>query len=168
MRLTKTDKDAFVRAAMAAVPQIDYKEQAEKVLIADAVAQMPPELGALYETHRPYFNHKPHYCAFGDGNNGTFYIPAPGCRFFASEQAKIEYTRLSNLAREQRAKFLEVQWQLDAAIQPCTTLKRAKEVLPPELHKFLPAERDVKTANVPAVVVDVVGAMKAMGWKAGE
>lgn len=168
MRLTKIDKDAFVRAAMSAVPQIDYKEQAEKVLIADAVRQMPPELGALYEQHRHYFNHDSYYCAFGDGNNGAFYIPTPGHRHLASEQAKIEYTRLSNLAREQRAKLLDVQMQLDALIAPCTTLKRAKEVLPAELHKFLPAERDVKTANVPAVVVDVVGAMKAVGWKAGE
>lgn len=47
MRLTKFDREAFVRAVIQDVPQIDYVAQAQKLLTDAAVASMPPKVRPL-------------------------------------------------------------------------------------------------------------------------
>jgi hypothetical protein len=47
MRLTKTIREAFVRAAMADVPQEDYQAKIHKLIQDDAIAQLPPKVKAI-------------------------------------------------------------------------------------------------------------------------
>lgn len=48
MKLTKLDKECFVTAVMADVPQIDYNELARKIVTADVISRLPKEVLVLW------------------------------------------------------------------------------------------------------------------------
>lgn len=56
MKLTMTIRGAFARAAMLDVPKTDYDEQISAVILADAVAALPPIIRKLWDepSLRPY------------------------------------------------------------------------------------------------------------------
>ena len=59
MRLTKSDKEAFVRAVMDDVPQADYSEQVRSKLNAWGLESLPEEMRPLAKKYPDYF--KAHY-----------------------------------------------------------------------------------------------------------
>lgn len=63
MRLTKTIRDAFVRAAMADVPQRDYQAEIHKLLQDDAISKLPPKVKAIADDKdlRHFLKTESHY-----------------------------------------------------------------------------------------------------------
>lgn len=58
----------------------------------------------------------------------------------------------------------KLELELGSLLAPFRTLAAAKNGLPEELHKYLPADRDATgVTNLPAVA-STVDLLKAMGW----
>jgi len=55
MKLTKTDKEAFVRAVMGDVPTVDYNEVCRALCMAWAISSMPDEVRTAYDRFPSYF-----------------------------------------------------------------------------------------------------------------
>lgn len=163
MKLTKSDREAFVAAVMDDVPQIDYDELAEKRATEIITAAYPAPVKAIYDDKklREYIN--------------TQYVGLPGClqnfygpkNFGAELYENEELNALSEKKRAQDAAYQALRLDVTAVINSCPTLKVAKERLP-EFEKYLPADRDGSgLANLPAVANVVAGLTKA-GWPKGQ
>jgi hypothetical protein len=88
MRLTKTIRESFVRAAMNDVPQTDYNEQITKLAKQEAEAMMPPKIAEAYKLHPDWFKSEGHYMGY---EIGYVYIPLPnGVRFPDEARAKLK------------------------------------------------------------------------------
>lgn len=161
MKLTKSDKEAFVRAVMDDVPKEDFQEQAHKLVTDYHFKKLPAkvrkviaEIGAdwvrtwyvslpcgLGSTHCTTFDGQPHYDA----------LEVPGVAELAEKEKAQSRTR-----RELKAK-------VEAMIAGCSTLKQAKERLP-EFEKYLPQDRDgTGVGNLPAIA-NVVADLVTAGW----
>lgn len=165
MRLTKTDKEAFVRAVMADVPKHDFDEMArlmvighfKKVLPKEIVAiiedkklrdyiesgyvGMPREIADFYTRYRPL------------GFQGWGHLP---------DDVKVRLDELCTFKKDQTAKRDALRSQVRGMIEPLTTLKAALEKLP-EFAKYLPAERGPAViAGLP--VANVVADLNKAGW----
>lgn len=51
MRLTNTDRDAFIQSVMDDVPKIDYAEKARSMAMKHAVERMPALVAKLYKSN---------------------------------------------------------------------------------------------------------------------
>jgi hypothetical protein len=161
MRLTKTDKQAFVTAVMNDVPEVDYNEICRKEVTAWCDARMPEEVKAVMKKYPEWINQTYFSTPYGLSNVS---IVAPesiytdGCGEFGTRLH--ELARLKKLQDEQRG---DMKRKVEAMIEPCTTLKQAKERLP-EFEKYLPKERTgTGVGNLPAVA-NVVAALMEAGW----
>ena len=166
MRLTKADKEAFVRAVMDDVPKVDYDEQAKKLVMEELVERMPAEVKAVYKT-APEWLTSNYICL--RGNLQSFYGPVrkyTDTAEFAprlSEKLSEKLSELSAAKKEQTGTHNEIRAKVRATIDSCTTLKQAKERLP-EFEKYLPTERgSFSTANLPAVT-NLVADLMNLGW----
>jgi len=159
MRLTKTLRKAFIRAAMADVPLIKYREQIEKLVLEDFERQMPPEVAKAYKKHPEYINRSYFYvneCRFSvsvprPSNDSQKLTPA------TSETVKKLYEQMENQRKERD----RLEDQLTCAAYGCTTSKALATMLP-EFSKYLPAE-EAATKNLPALANLVADFTKA-GW----
>jgi hypothetical protein len=167
MKLTKYDRQAFVKAVMADIPQIDYREQARKLIYEDSIEQLPKNL------QEPARDPKSKDLI----HNSTYYIPEFANSFFVfghryssfkpSTKIAKKLEELEALHAEQQAKLNAVEGKLTASIEACTTLKTAKERLP-EFEKYLPIDRTPeKGAYLPAVA-NLVADLSTLGWPKGE
>ena len=165
MRLTKTDKEAFVRAVLDDVPRHDFDEMAQLLVIGYFKKVLPKNVIAVLENKetRDYI----------DPN----YVGMPGClRDFHSryrpigwqggaqfpEDVRIRLNELATFKKEQSAKFSTLRSEVTGMIAPISTLKAALAKLP-EFAKYLPAEREVTgTVNLP--VSNVVAEPMHAGW----
>lgn len=162
MRLTKADKEAFVRAVMDDVPKVDYDEQAKKLVMEELVERMPAEVKAVYKT-APEWLTSNYICL--RGNLQSFYGPARKCTDTKELAPRLseKLSELSAAKKEQTGTRSEIRSKVQATIDSCTTLKQAKERLP-EFEKYLPAERGgFSTANLPAVT-NLVADLMNLGW----
>lgn len=160
MKLTKFDRQAFVRAVMADIPKEDFLDQMRKVVMDDSIEQLPAQLRqfALDPKTAPYLKtgtywSKKSFTYFGD--NQHHWTPSP------KAQKKIDALREKHDAQELRLD--EVRSKVSASIEACTTLKMAKERLP-EFEKYLPQDRGPqKSAYLPAVA-NLVADLTKLGW----
>ncbi len=166
MRLTKTLRDAFIRAAMADVPRIDYDEQIKKLVLDRAVELLPTKARACWEDakSRPFLNTRIWYTAVGGVS-----VPAEEFRGetdlpFTSEQRHV-YNELVRLHKEQYKTFDELRTMLTSVANSITTRKTLVERLP-EFEKYLPAAPET-SANLPALA-NVVTAFMTAGWPKGK
>ena len=163
MNLTKTDKDAFVRAVMADVPHVDYNEKARALLSAWDREAMPDAIRAIWDNSalRPYLARDQYHA----NPRGLSSYSAVCLR--ASDLAPERAAQIEKLAVESRAQSVErnkLEGVMASTIAPFRTLAAAKKGLPEELHKYLPADRDATgVTNLPAVA-SPVDLLKAMGW----
>lgn len=169
MRLTNTIRDAFIRAAMQDVPQVDYQEQANK--IAEA------ELDAMFEKDFPGFN-RTKAGETGWLTRHGYALPRPLCRIYtygkddyhALERDSATWLKLQALAEKsnkQNETWLELEQKLRTAAYAVTTRKALADLLP-EFEKYLPADDAVATKqNLPAVANVVADFVKA-GWPKSE
>jgi hypothetical protein len=163
MKLTKYDRQAFVKAVMADIPQIDYREQVRKLVYEDSIEQLPKCLqeAARDEKAKQYIQ------------TTTVYVMALSNSFSVFGQRHHDYKLSTKIAKkleelkaahtEQKAKLDAVERKLTASIEACTTLKMAKERLP-EFDKYLPQDRTPeKGAYLPAVA-NLVADLSTLGW----
>lgn len=162
MRLTATDKDAFVRAVMDDVPEIDYNEIARNKIAAKINELMPPMVKEAMNKH-PEWLSTPAY------TNTPFHLT--GCYIFAPSGFDIakqhpelwaELIELGNANQKQNLARYELEMKVRGLIRTCSTLKTATERLP-EFVKYLPADRDASgTKNLP--VANLVSDLIDAGW----
>lgn len=167
MKLTKTDKEAFVRAVMADVPAVDYNEVCRALCMAWAISNMPGEVRTAYERFPDYFENR---------HLGTPYslsdvwVPM-STGLDKSERAYVELMleleKLAVNAKRQQAKICDLRDKLKTSIACCNTLKQAQERLP-ELVSYLPADREnTGIKNLPAVI-NPIAELTAAGWPKGK
>jgi hypothetical protein len=162
MKLSKSDRGAFVRAVMDDVPQIDYDKQVTDLVHTIMREQMPPKLRAVYDDKelRPFLYH-------GNYHNEVRVagVTRVNCCYPVklSDENKTHLIELATAYKQQEDQRDELRQKLEATILTCTTLKQAKERLP-EFERYLPADRDgIATANLPAVA-NLVGDLTKAGW----
>jgi len=168
MKLTKSDRAAFVRAAMQDVPETDYYKQAQEavtlwersVLHADVVAAIDNpnvtkfiQLGGAYGGYNIFTRNMRNPMVFS--HNSKEIVPPA---------LEAELAALNEHSREQQNKRSSIESRLVSAIAGCTTLKQAQARLP-EFAKYLPIEREpLKTSNVP-MLTDLVSELTELGWQ---
>lgn len=165
MKLTKSDREAFVRAVINDVPTVDYQEQAEKLVRSMALSTFPEDLRPMVTKYPDYFeNHYVHLP--GQLQNRYFKINKFYSHKSFQEKFPEIWEQLETLAeqlKEQGDRVATLRQQLSGVIESCSTLKQAKERLP-EFEKYLPQERNgVAVANLPAIS-NLVTDLKAVGW----
>lgn len=164
MKLTKTLREAFVKAVMADVPSIDYNEMAAKEVraAAEAVFQQKHP-GASYEK----------LCAEGWLAGTYTYLPGTLANVYAyvgsaghnwvSDRPELRerLVALEVLHREQADAHEKLREKLAAVAAACTTREALAKALP-EFEKYLPVQ-PAKTAGVPALA-NLVTDFVAAGW----
>lgn len=165
MKLTNDDRNAFVRAVMDDVPQIDYQKQAADLVLVEAVKKLPPKVAALWadKTLRPYVA----MCQLGHAF-GYAEVPChPDVTLNLPKDVLDAVGKLTSLRYEQQSARNVLKSKVLATIKGCNTLKQAKAALP-EFEKYLPKEREsTGVGNLPAVANLVADLTKA-GWPKGK
>lgn len=165
MKLTKLHREAFVRAVIQDLPQIDYEAMAHKFVREKAIEALPAKLRpvALDAKLNDYLTmetmwfdqHRTGISAvrvFGGGRSGGFSLKA-------KDQATLD--KIMGSAQHQREERSRMEERMSGVISACTTLKMAKTHLP-EFEKYLPKETE-KTNNLPAIA-NIVADLTKLGW----
>lgn len=163
MRLTKDDKSAFVMAVMADLPEVDYNEQVRKIVTDYFVARLPEAVSRVYETAPEWVNtlhvSTPGHCP-------TAYAPILDPSYNTQHDHPELWSTLVGISAQISAQHTvrrELQQQIRSAIEGCTTLKKAKEVLP-EFEKYLPADRDSIINRSMPVISNLIVTLTEAGW----
>ena len=159
MRLTKTIRSAFVRAAMADVPYVNYDEQINKVTRA-AAEQAFDELVGKKGVYKKalvagWINE-----VFVKIGRSHVYVFAPSNFDFSDVRDEVTTLLEQQDAQEKHRETL--QKQLLSVANSCTTRKQLAQRLP-EFEKYLPAEGPGTDRTVPALANVVADFVKA-GW----
>lgn len=161
MRLTKHDKDAFVRAVLDDVPNVDYSEQARKLAMKHLISLLPENVQQVYKENPEWIEtasvRLPNYLQ-------DFYGPALGyvSYDYFPDELKEQLHTLSDAAKEQSIVRNTLKDKVTGLINSVTTLKAALKNFP-EFAKYLPADRDAAgTVNLPAA--NVIADLTNAGW----
>lgn len=168
-RLTNELRRSIISKIMSNVPLVDHQEQIKVLLNETARAIAPPEIMALWDTpiwryvsmRRVYIQDEGHFlvCPLPyssyDHLNPAHPIPEYRKLYEAvSKAGLIGATKRQGDARKALAT------ELMQVMQSTTTVKGLRNVLSPDLHKFVPIDVELK-ANLP--VPALVAKLKAMG-----
>lgn len=161
MRLTKSDKDAFVLAVVQDIPKIDYQEQIRSLVYEDSIAQLPEKVQAIArdKTLSHYLETGTFWRSHAVGSIRVF--EARGGGFNISKEAQAKLDKLTELHNEQDKRLNEAAAKLRGAIEPCTTLKIALERLP-EFETYLPKQQE-KTVYLPSIA-NLCADLSKLGW----
>lgn len=167
MRLTQTVRQAFVRAVMDDVPEINYQDQAKKVVMADAESQLPAAIREAWKDPASAVFINSCYCGMPYGLSSIGGVPrARGTDFKLSQKASSEVKAIAELAQAQKKTRAELKAKIEAVAESATTSKKLAELLP-ELAKYMPPDQEtLAKANLPALA-DVVPSLTAAGWPKG-
>lgn len=195
MQLNKTHKQNIVDAIMEDVPRIDYETKITDYVQGEAVRLMPPEIRALYDnlSTRAFlacvtiqtnwahcsFSRSIFWCrkgVFPSAYGTTLYLTRPAWNDDADDlttklldTVRPEVVSLAAKAEKQFKDRDSMKDRLDTVFKGIRTLKQAKTLLEPELHKYLPAEQpkdpDQKAAQASTALVPyVVASLRELGW----
>lgn len=164
MKLTISDRDAFVRSVMDDVPKVNYDLQLIQAINEEVLAQAPAKLVAIAKDKTlKHLLNRSLYTKIGRWSGYIYDIP-----FNASDALVARVNELYSLREGQTKTRSELRQKVEGVIKACSTLKQAKERLP-EFEKYLPLNRDGGgTANLPVianVVADLSKAGVAEGWE---
>jgi Nucleotide modification associated domain 5 len=159
MKLTNYIRQAYVNSVMNDVPDTDFKEQATKIVMAAAIASLPPAVAKIYNDTktRHYVNTTWNHFVFV-----SVTYPSGGDRPILSAK---DNTRINELYAQHQSQYATVSILRDkvkAAAYSCTTRKALVELLP-EFEKYLPSEQEAASKNLPAIANLMVDLVKA-GW----
>lgn len=165
MRLTNTIRDAFVRAAMSDVPQVDYEEQAQKIGKAAISASLPASVQKLIKDPiaSEYLNREyitmPRYFS-----NFYFYTQRNDHAVLQNKhpEAWAQITELHAKNDQQSKERRELESKLRAVANSVTTRKALVAALP-EFEKYLPDDEEKAIRTLP-VVTNVVADFAKAGW----
>ena len=160
MRLTKTIREAFVRAAMADVPQHDYQAEIHKLLQDDAISKLPPKVKAIADDKdlRHFLKTESHYINGYQCSNVRVMHP----EYTRSPKVNEKVEALLVEFAEQNARNNALRTKLAATADAVTTRKALVDLLP-EFEKYLPADEAKAVASLPAVANVLSDFVKA-GW----
>jgi hypothetical protein len=164
MRLTNTHREAFVRAVMNDVPQVDYDEQAQKLVNAWLDERCQNELG-VSRKKLAESGWGENYYTYMPGTLSNFYTTAPGERTFP-EKLKAALTELSAQKSKQEEQYTKLTERLSGIVNSCTTIKKLREALP-EFAAYMPDDTPVATKNLPAIA-NMVSEFVQAGWPKGK
>lgn len=191
MNLSISVKAGIVSKIMRDVPRIDYSALVQEHIQKVALEMMPAEARALYENPllRPFLNGSVGLYISGCndlGHVGGIFWRAPNDRamLYLSKFSRngdmdemtvklLEAVRdpidlLVKLAEEQYRARKNIESKLRDLMLSVRTLKQAKIVLEPELHKYLPVDvysaRNRAASSGTELVLHVVSDLTAMGW----
>lgn len=163
MRLTNTIRDAFVRAALADVPQVDYTEQIRELVVKAATEILPPALRKALEEDPACKDHiNSSYVCFG---GATIIVPGTwgwNAKDKISDERKKQLDDLKSKRDKQDQTLSELGSKLQATAYAVTTRKALVELLP-EFEKYLPEDKTTANRALPAVA-NVVSAFVEAGW----
>lgn len=172
MKLTNTIRDAFVRAAIQDVPQIDYDEQISKLALSAVEELLPPVILKIWKD--PKLRHwlvQGHRYIHGVGVN----VPTGECggrygslRDFPNISSTLasELDALSAKNDEQKKLISDLRSKLHAAAYSCTTRKALVELLP-EFEKYLPADEVKAKREMLPAVANILADFTKAGWPKG-
>jgi len=162
MNLNQYDRQAFVKAVMDDVPDVDYDEPAQKLARQTIESLLPPAIRALSKADREYLECN-HYMMPGRLSN--FYHVGHGGRMIEVQAPDVwkELVALEKLSREQDSTRAALRGHLTQVIGACRTLKQARERLP-EFEKYLPTERSNGSGLTNLPVANLVAELTAAGW----
>lgn len=185
MRLTKAQKEAFVRGVMQDVPRVDNEDQIRKLLCDEVRKSALPEINHLAESYENLFQTGFAEVAVSPRRKGEFstyrqtqhlQVQLPPhqelWRNWYTMSALAEEGIISQALKEQ-LEVLYTEHQLNKEVREslevklinsianCTTDKQLKELYP-EFAKYVPGE-EPKTGNLPALANIVTDFVKA-GW----
>lgn len=161
MKLTKSDREAFVAAVLNDVPSVDYNDQAQKLVRAELETKLPDKVLSVLKdkTIAHYIEAK--YVVM-PGKLQDFYTAA-AAGFEKSDSLIKALEQIDRLDRVQTDALTQLREKVAGVIGACTTLKQAIERLP-EFTQYLPANRDESgLANLP-VISNVVAELVQAGW----
>lgn len=164
MKLTNYIRDAYIQQVMNDVPRERYEEMIDKLILDDAVDQLPtavkavwkdPNLQGYIKTQSVYPVPKAGVVQVPCLNRSDFKL-----RSVAQQKAE----ELVKLRDAQVARFNSLRDQLKSIAYGCTTRKALAETLP-ELEKYIPKEEET-SRNLP-MVANVVSDFVKAGWPKG-
>jgi hypothetical protein len=160
MRLTKSDKDAFILAVVQDIPKIDYQEQVRALIHEDSIAQLPAKVQAIARDKA--LSHYLETGSYWRTSFGSIRVFEPrGSNYTPSKDVLTKVDALNKLHNEQEARLDEARAKLRGAIEPCTTLKIALERLP-EFEQYLPKQQE-KTIHLPSIA-NLCADLATLGW----
>jgi hypothetical protein len=164
MRLTNFLRDAFVRAAMADVPRIDYQQQAHdyarsviKARFKEAFPDLDYEKAAQSGWFRDTYISLPYHI-----NNISSPVSCGSGMLSSDPVVWKKLEEFSALRQEEESKIDALRAKLHTVAASCTTRKQLLEALP-EFKEYLPAEEAKAAKNLPAVANILSDFVKA-GW----
>jgi hypothetical protein len=160
LKLTNYMRDAFVRAVMDDVPEVDYKQQIRDTALKAAVEAMPAKLRTVWDDPKlqdciavghTYLTD----CVY---KNLPVY---PGIEEALKAQTDVlEALHAKHHAQEDQR--YELRTKVKAVAYSAKTRKQLAEMLP-EFEKYLPADEAAAIRTLP-VVANVVAELVAAGW----
>ena len=153
--MTNYLRDAFVRAAMADVPFIDYREKIRS-LVNKQVARYLKIAGAESVDVTRLSRNYTYIAGTSFSMNG---LTDEECEAIKKASEIVELVDLHN---EQDKTVSNLRNNLSGAIGACNTRKQAVEALP-EFEKYLPADTPAAMRSLPALANVVSDFVKA-GW----
>lgn len=160
LRLNELMRNAFVRAVMDDVPQIDYEAQAESLVQAEAVSKMPEKVRQVYDDpalRRFLFTS----CFCTPPGLDNVYVYGESLEELSEGSVKV----LKTIAEKARAQTAERKVLLDK-IRKVSRAYGTREALVkamPEFEKYLPVNPETPSRLLP-VVQNVVSDFVKAGW----
>lgn len=162
MKLTKSDKQAFVRAVMDDIPSVDYDKELQTLVTQYELSIMHPDVIAAINNPNVQSYIKKNNRMYVRRMRDPMTYHAINVSDLPVELQK-QIDALIEADERQSVSRYEIENKLTAAIGACTTLKVAKERLP-EFVKYLPQERDSTGVTHLPVIANLVADLTCLGW----
>ena len=158
MKLTNYLREAFVKAAMNDVPQVNYEQQCRDLVQTMRKAVLKP-LGLDKADPNRLCNHTTVWMPKSMPNMTVHGLTSDEAKAIAADPKIVAFCNAHEAQKQARS---ELQSKLEGIASGCTTRKQLVELLP-EFEKYLPADTPKPGANLPAIS-NVVGEFIRAGW----
>lgn len=195
MRLTKYIRNQIHYAVMKDLPSIDYVKMAGDLIQTTLIDLMPAKVKTLYEEDQTYFRgcnrvfvDSLHiYRSDNDGLTTSIFFGVPHIptnlydlnltnnpeKVHPKRKEAIESKLSEALISsgyitkhfEQQQLKKNVSSRLKASLESVTTTQKLKDVLEPELHRFIPQDPIQVKTLLPSTIAPVVSDLKLLGAK---
>lgn len=163
MKLTKYIREAFIKSVLNDVPKEDYQEQIKKIILEEAVKNLPAPVAEIYKDSilRGYIR-----LSYFRDYGVSLFVPDSGkdtmTNIQYSEEARKVLNELQAKSKAQREMLDNLETKLRTVTYGCNTYKQLLERIP-EFAKYLPEGTPSPSANLPAVTNLITDFVKA-GW----
>lgn len=161
MKLTNMIRDAFIDAAMADVPKVDYDEQARSLgnkTLREAQQKVFP--GIDLDATAEWFDKR--HVSMPRPFSGLYAPALSGYVLKENDKVWIKLEALASSHATQKAQRDALRSKLQAVAYSCTTRKALADLLP-EFEKYLPADTPASVRTLPAIA-NVVSDFAKAGW----